>query len=238
MRWRIAMLVATVVAVVLGLAAPASAKGADQATITGPGLSKPIVINGNGEPGSVEQLGQLSDGTGLFAYMFGGDNGSGQQLAAPPAGDLGPQYSIAYRVPDGSPNGSTFRQDLYPSAPNGPVTFTPDGQEVFGNKARTGWFQPAASFGSFLTAIGIPGVTAAGEPTASVSPTAPATRAALASSHSPGGMPVWLIAAIIGVAALLVLATVAWLGQRSRQRATAAHKAQQLGRTMELQHRR
>jgi hypothetical protein len=112
MRWRIAVLVATVAAVVLGLAAPASAKGADQATITGPGLSEPIVINGNGEPGSTEQLGQLADGSGLFTFMFGGDNSSGQRLDAPPAGDLGPKYSIAYRVPDGSPDGSTFRQDL------------------------------------------------------------------------------------------------------------------------------
>jgi hypothetical protein len=222
MRWRIAVLVAAVAAVVLGLAAPAAAKGADQATITGPGLSKPIVINGNGEPGSMEQLGQLADGSGLFTFIFGGDNGSGQRLAAPPAGDLGPKYSIAYRIPDGSLNGSTFRQDLYPSAPNGPVTFTPDGQEVFGNKAGTGWFQPAASFGSLLTAIGIPGVTAASEPTASARSTAPATQAAVSSSHSSSGMPGWLTAAIIGAAALLVLAAVAWRGLRSRQRATAA----------------
>jgi hypothetical protein len=222
MRWRIAVLVATVAVVVLGLAAPASAKGADQATITGPGLSKPIVVNGNGEPGSVDQLGQLSDGSGLFTFMFGGDNGSGRRLAAPPVGDLGPKYSIAYRVPDGSLNGSTFRQDLYPSAPNGPVTFTPGGQEVFGNKAGTGWFQPPASFGSLLIAIGIPAVTAASESTASASSTAPATQAAASSSHSSSGIPGWLTAAIIGVAALLVLAALAWLRLRSRQRATAA----------------
>jgi len=222
MRWRMAVVLAAVAAVVLGLAAPASAKGADQATITGPGLSKPIVINGNGEPGSGEQLGQLSDGSGLFTFMFGGDNGSGQRLGAVPAGDLGPKYSIAYRVPDGSLNGSTFRQDLYPSAPNGPVTFTPDGQEVFGNKAGTGWFQPAAGFGSLLTSIGVPGVTAAGESTASAPSTAPANQAAVPSAHSSSGMPGWLTAAIIGVAALLVLAAVAWLGLRSRQRSAAA----------------
>src|SRR3954470_313686 len=195
MRWRIAVLVAIVAAVVFGLAAPASAKGADQATITGPGLSKPIVINGDGEPGSVEQLGQLADGSGLFTLMFGGDNGSGQRLDPPPAGDLGPKYSIAYRVPDGSPDGSTFRQDLYPSAPNGPVTFAPDGQEVFGNKASTGWFRPAASFGSLLTAIGIPDVTGANETTALAPATAPASQAAVSSSQA-SGMSGWLIAAV------------------------------------------
>lgn len=222
MRWRIAVSVAAVAAVVLGLAAPASAKGADQATITGPGLSEPIVISGNGEPGSGEQLGQFCDGSGLFTFMFGGDNGSGQRLGAPPAGDLGPKYSIAYRVPDGSLNGATFRQDLYPSAPNGPVTFTPDGQEVFGNETNSGWFQPAASFGSLLTAIGIPGVTAAGDPVSPASSTAPAAQAAVSSSHSSSGMPGWLTAAVIGVAAVLVLAAFAWIGLRSRRRSTTA----------------
>ncbi len=46
MRWRALAVAAVVGVIVLGTASPALAKGPDQATVTGPGLSHPIVVAG------------------------------------------------------------------------------------------------------------------------------------------------------------------------------------------------
>jgi hypothetical protein len=215
MRWRIVVLFAAVTAVVFGVATPAVAKGADQATITGPGLSKPIVLGGNGEPGSGEQLGKMSEDSGLFRFIFGADNGSGKVLLAQPAGDLGPKFSLNYRIPDAEPQGTTFHQDLYPSAAGGPVTFTPNGQIVFGTTVTGGWYQPTPLFAQLLTAIGVPGVATS----ATSTPSAPATQAA--TSARSDGAPGWLPGVIIGVAVGLAVLAVVGLGLRSRRRAAA-----------------
>src|SRR5512139_618980 len=98
-RWTPAAAPAIAAAVVFATAAPASAKGADQATVTGPRLAAPIVVTGVGEPGSANSLGLLSEGSGLFAAMFGPDGGGPQLTDKQPTQTLGAKYQIAYRVP-------------------------------------------------------------------------------------------------------------------------------------------
>src|ERR1051326_4688432 len=125
MRGRVLLTVAVVGAVLLGSATPALAKGADQATITGPGLTKTIVVGGSGEPGQGTSLSDLAEGSGLFDAMF---NETAATLSANrPAGTLGPKYTLTYRIPGGE-KPAMVRQDLYPTATGGPVTFTPAGQ--------------------------------------------------------------------------------------------------------------
>jgi hypothetical protein len=215
MRWRALIVAAGAAALVIGVATPAAAKGADQVTITGPGLAKPIVFNGTSEPGTGgldggEALGRLADGSGLFTFMFGVDSSSGTRLSAAPAGDLGPKFGLNYRIPDDSPSGSTFHQDLYPAAAGGPVTFTPAGQKVFGTDAAGGWFQPQSSFKSLLIEIGIPGLTTA----ASTRAPAPKT------SSSSGGGSGWLVGGSIGGAVLIAFALVV-VATRVRRRIAA-----------------
>ena len=171
MRARATIVITAVAVAVLGIAAPAFAKGPDQATITGPGLSAPIVVTGNGEPGSSEALGELCEGSGLFRYIFQSADGSGAPLTVAPGGNLGPKYLLTYRIPDGSTNGSTFHQDIYPFAPGGPVTFTASGQTVFGSASGHGWFRTDPAFSKVLTRIGVPGPSAA--PTAAPPTSAP-----------------------------------------------------------------
>ena len=145
MRRRALVFIATVGLVLLAWAEPALAKGPDQATISGPGLVRPIVVSGLGEPGSTDKLGELADGSGLFLAMFGPDGSSGQRLASEaPAGVLGPKYDLTYRVPDGTPTGGLVRQDLYPQAAGGPVTHTEAGQAVFGTRTSGGWYRAPA----------------------------------------------------------------------------------------------
>src|SRR6266536_3328532 len=114
------------------LAVPALAKGPSQASITGPGLAHAIVVSGEGEPGQQGMLANLAEQTNLFTAMFGPD-GSGappEPLGTPPPkASLGPRYTVVYTVPGIDPQpGDVYgrvRQDLYPRATGGPVTYTP-----------------------------------------------------------------------------------------------------------------
>jgi hypothetical protein len=145
------------VAVLAGLtvAATAHAKGPIAATIDGPGAGGGISLGGNGEPGSGEPLGSLSDHAGLFPAAFGQE--PDPMLAGRPSGDLGPRYTIAYRLP--APNGgeSVIRQDLYPYAAGGPVTYTRPGQTFFGTeRTRGGWYRGSAALRQTLVQVGLP----------------------------------------------------------------------------------
>src|SRR5215475_5889993 len=211
MKWRACLVAGFAAIVVVMTARPALAKGADRATITGPGLRAPIVVGGDGEPGSHAGLGQLSDGSGLFVAMFGPDASTGQVLErAAPAGSLGPRYELTYRVPGNTPP-DMLRQDLYPFAAGGPVTYTPAGQRVFGNTTSGGWYHAPPTFSALLTTLGV-------TPVASV-PSPPTTHPASVRnvaepSGTPAGTP-WLAitAAVIGV--VVVAAAVFLLVRRS-----------------------
>ncbi|GIH17698.1 hypothetical protein [Rugosimonospora africana] len=225
MRWRVLAVTVTAALVVLVAAGPAAAKGADQATLSGPGLTRPVVVgagtdSAGGEPGSGGQLATLSEDSGLFAAMFGPDGG--QRLeSGQPAGALGPRYQLTYRVPDGNPTASTVTQDLYPSAAGGPVTYTRAGQVVFGTTTSGGWYRAPAEFAALLVTLGVPGV----EPlvattTATPAATDPGGVAGNAVSIGAGGGSTrtgyWIA---IGAAVLAACAAVAVLVYRLRARA-------------------
>jgi hypothetical protein len=81
-------------------AAPALAKGPSRASITGPGLARPVVVSGNGE--TQGRLGSLAMETGLFTAMFGTSvvvaYETPQQLRTPPrATALGPPNAVDNR---------------------------------------------------------------------------------------------------------------------------------------------
>ena len=118
------------IAAAMTLATPAFAKGPSQASITGPGLGRAVVVSGNGEPGEQGRLASLAEQTGLFTVMFGaGASISGPAPARlhtpPPKASLGPRYTLVYTVPGVTPRpGQQFgrvRQDLYPGAARRPA---------------------------------------------------------------------------------------------------------------------
>jgi hypothetical protein len=198
---------AIVAAFVLGTACPALAKGADQATISGPGLTHPIVLTG--QPDAPGDLGSLSEGSGLFLAMFGPDPGGPEMVAAQPAGALGPKYEIAYRVP-GGPTPDIVRQDLYPAAAGGPLTYTPAGQTAFGGGTlvQSGWYRTPESFARQLVQLGLPvSASAAPAPRASAVP-----RAEVRPDHHGSTS-----ALLIGGAVVVVLAAAAALVRRRRR---------------------
>ena len=124
----------------LALAAPAAAKGPDQATITGPGLDGPIVLGGDAEANTSSLFGRFVDDTGFVPGVF--RQTPDPMLDDKPTAMLGRRYIIVYRVPDGNGGAATVRQELYPDAVGGAVTYMRPGQRIFGgdHATRGGWF--------------------------------------------------------------------------------------------------
>ncbi len=140
----------------LALTGAAQAKGPDRATIDGPGLAKPIVLSGDSESGSqaASPFFRFVQDVGFFPAVF--PQTPNPMLPGRPTGTLGPRYSIVYRVP--GPNGESFQliQDLYPYAVDGPVTFMPAGQAIFGMRTLGGWYQGSSDAKGRLLVVGLP----------------------------------------------------------------------------------
>ena len=205
------------IAAAITLAAPALAKGPSQASITGPGLSRPVVVSGPGE--TQGRLGNLAMETGLFTAMFGTNvvvaYETPQQLRTPPrAAALGPRYTIVYTVPGVTPPpGHQFgqiRQYLYPLATGGAVTYTPPGQHGFGGAALpvTGWLRATSRLDRTLHQLGI-------RPRAQAAP-------------QPGsGTATWLIALAAVLAAAALAGAALWVRRRGTRRHLARDGAVQ-----------
>jgi hypothetical protein len=133
---------------------PVLAKGATEARLNGPGLSEPLVLGGDGEPGSGGKLARLAEQAGLFAAMF-------DQIPDPlkperPHGRLGPRFTMTYVVP-GPEGEDEIVQRFYPYADAGMVVFTPGGQTFFGTEeTRQGWVTASDSLRSLLEADALP----------------------------------------------------------------------------------
>jgi hypothetical protein len=131
----------------------ALAKGASEATITGPGLGSGITLAGEGQVGGV-QLMQLAEAAGFFPSVFA--TSPNPMLSTRPDGELGPRYTITYTMP--GPSGEDeLRQDLYPYAKPSPVTYLEPGQRYFGTETTVGgWYVAGTTLKDELVAAGLP----------------------------------------------------------------------------------
>ena len=151
---RLLMFAAFAAFAALAAAAPAAAKGPSTASVTGPGLDHRLPVKGEGESGTGTPLGSLVQLGGFFPQVF-------QQIPDPttrtqPAGELGPRYQIAYRVP-GPTGTSTIVQDVYPYAKPSPATYVRPGQRFWtGNRTHGGWFVSSAELKTALVEAGLP----------------------------------------------------------------------------------
>ena len=184
-------------------ALPAWAKGATQAVITGPGLSQPITLApsmSSGQSTYDPQLEKLAESSGFYLGVWGGRvRGAGRVLADPPAGNLGPRYTITYTMMPVHAKTDEIVQYVYPYAEPRPVTFMPPGQTYWGKNSTVGaWYQAAhVDLKQMLVSLGLP----AAAPT-----TAPVRAGGASGSGSGGSSPV--ILALVVVAVLLALAAV------------------------------
>lgn len=224
--------VGAAIAFTVALATPALAKGTTQASITGPGLGRPVTVSAaagsEALPGQEDALSSLADQTGLFTVLFGpgiGDvhmPGKPSLLRTPPAAaTLGPRYTVIYTVPGITPApgqaSNQIRQYLYPRAAGGPVIYTPPGQHGFGQPLQaTGWLRGAPQLTATLTRLVVP----AGASLPSAPSSAASVRAAPAPATAPKPndttVPAWLIAVIASATAITIAGTALWLRRRSQ----------------------
>jgi hypothetical protein len=140
-----------VVAAVLAFPTAAGAKGPSEATISGPGLDPPLAISGTEGSGD---LGLLVSGTGFFPAAF--DQSPDPMLRKRPAVRLGPRYEIVYRVPGPHSVADRLRQDLYPYAAGGPLSYMRPGQPFWEQRTRGGWYRGTAELRRMLVRAGLP----------------------------------------------------------------------------------
>jgi hypothetical protein len=208
------------IAAVLTLATPALAKGPSQARITGPGLVHAIVVSGGGEPGQQDRLAILAGQTSLFTVLFGAGGSvpaPARLRTPPPKATLGPRYTIIYTVPGVTPQpGEQFgriRQDLYPRAAGGPVTYTPPGQPGFGQPLLiSGWLRASPQLTRTLSQLGVPPRPVTQAARQAHLPTA----APLAAAHQAGSRTLtWISVSAAAIAAAALVGTALWLHHRT-----------------------
>src|SRR4029453_2813208 len=187
------------IVLITSFALPATAlgKGPSAASIDGPGDGGGITFTGYGESAG-SSLGDLTLLAGFFPAAFGQD--PSPMLPSRPKGDLGPRYTITYTVPAGAGVTDRIRQDLYPYAIGGPVTYMEPGQKVFGQETPGGWFKADLHLKQLLVSAGLP-------------PKAPEARA-----PSPGRSFPLDLAALMALGLALALATVLVLRRRALAR--------------------
>jgi hypothetical protein len=192
----------------LVLAPAALAKGPSQATITGPGLDRPLSITGNGESEGTA-LGYLTEYAGFFPATFG--QSPDPMLSARPAGKLGPRYRIHYVVPGGEGTSYRLVQDLYPYARGGPVTFMKAGQRIFDlDRSQGGWYRTDPALKRLLVSSGLPR-------------TAPSSSlGSAARSNVDAGSSGSTVALILGLGALLAILLAGSVALFARRRMVAA----------------
>ena len=148
MKLRILATAMLTAALALGSAA-AAAKGAQQITVTGPGLAAPIRLANSSEAST--SLNRIAEKAGLFEHPADRD------LPGRPSGDLGPRYVATYEWLIAQDTTATLRQDLYPFADRGAVAYTPPGQTVPGRgRPPRGWYRGGAELTTLLVAAGVP----------------------------------------------------------------------------------
>jgi hypothetical protein len=228
MRRRVLLVAAVAACTLLLLPTAALAKGPSAATIDGSGPGGPgngpkgpIVLRGDGEMGSGSELGSLAEDAGFFPALFA--QTPDPMLKAAPTKLLGPRYTITWTVPEGDGVAAKVRQDLYPYAATGPLTYTRPGQRVFGEGSHGGWYQASDGLRRQLISLGLPNRPAVtgsgGDSTAAPAPApqtpSPAPAAPAASRASRGGSAAWQWQLpLAGGLVLLVAGTVAVLLRR------------------------
>jgi hypothetical protein len=160
MKLRIVVIAAVAAAVTL-VPTTAWAKGPKNVTITGPGLQQPLHLENTTGPQPVT-VNDLAQATGLYYAAF-------HTTPTPitdtrPAGRLGPRYRAVYALYASQNTVTKVRQNLYPFAKAGFVTYTPSHQRLFNRSVPGGWYVATTSFNgidgqaatAMLVALGAP----------------------------------------------------------------------------------
>ncbi len=155
---------ATTAVALAALLTPAAtlAKGPLEAALEGPGLDEPVrfiwTYSDAGDDARRAPIEHLALATGYFTAIFADasqetfDAASNALRARRPRGDLGPRYTLTYRL-EGPGLDHGIVQDVYPYAKPRPVTYVPPSQypNILGS-----WFVADESLTTALVRAGLP----------------------------------------------------------------------------------
>jgi hypothetical protein len=145
----VAALVPAVLVALVAVAAPAYAKGAQDATVKGPGLEHAVRLRDDG-------FQRLLASAGLYASVF---HQPGSAVSATrPAGRLGPRYTVTYGWLVAQDETEPIRQFVYPFASGGALAFTPPRQRV-GSMTESldgGWYRGGPQLRALVVSLGVP----------------------------------------------------------------------------------
>jgi len=143
--------------------APALAKEPSSASISGAGFRKTLVAPENWQFSST-MLARLTEESGFFPAAVG--QSPDPMLRGRPAGELGPRYTIVWTIPAPG-HRHRVRQDLYPYAAGGALTYMKPGQAIFEMRTLGGWYR-AYGLKRTLMELGLP-ANAPGDSSSTVS---------------------------------------------------------------------
>jgi len=213
---RTGLIVAAAGVAAFAAALPAFAKGEVinvhvTASVTGPGLTAPVVIRWGGQCPFPEYCGSGNDTSkGLDGFSFlnsAGVLGRATPGPGPSRSVLGPRYEIAYRAVSRGVV-MTAHQDLYPFGPGTsqydpqrPWLYALPGQRLFTGMVPGGWIMAPTSLVSILRDHGfdVPAPPPAGFPTA------PEAAVQAPAAQQDGPVP-WTLALGAAVLAAMVVA--------------------------------
>jgi hypothetical protein len=151
---RLVLVAATGALAALLLPAAALAKGATEATITGPGLGDGITLAGEGDPNGAALM-RLAESAGFFPSVF--VTAPNPMLSTRPTGRLGPRYRITWVMPGPDGGVDKLQQDLYPYATPSALSYMKPGQTYFGGERTVGgWYVGDWTLKNRLVAAGLP----------------------------------------------------------------------------------
>jgi hypothetical protein len=128
---------------------PAEAKGATDVTVFGPGLATPIRFGSAGDFGS--SANRLWQASGLLVQTP--DRVTPNM---PQNGALGPRYLATFQWLVGPQETAPIRQELYPFADAGALSYTPPHQRGLHVPSRGGWYRAGPELTLVLVAAGVP----------------------------------------------------------------------------------
>jgi hypothetical protein len=195
---------------------PASAKGpmVVEATITGPGLKRPVTFShgtGDGAPSESKRMQLFAEQAGVHQRILFGEDGSVDTRE--PSGELGPRFTVTWAVAFAGIyrlDPAEFDSSLYPYAEGGPVLYTAETKLDFGERGETGglfhvdagWQHGPLALVDNLQAWGIPPL----DELITAPPArdrAPARARATAPAAAPGSQIPWLLIGVIAAGSLV-----------------------------------
>jgi len=192
----------------IAMAVPARAKGAQRVVITGPGLSDPVVLSGD-DAGILFSRSGLD--TGIWSCLT-----RGGCVPHRPQGELGPRFLATYVLLFPNASGREVRsrvvQYLYPQAQPKPLAYVPAGQPYSGRRTVGGTSRFSPTFLENVTGVDLGAV-----PPPVASPAAPAV-----APPSDDGIEFTLL---VGVSVLIAFAAVVVLAWRRRHGPAPSHVA-------------